>query len=386
MPSGNNESAGGGQQRQHEEHVPELKQCPHCGESSLFWNHRDSTYECLNIKCKARLIVAGMPMKSTQTESRVSEAPHAVQKLRHGIRALAVLLILTAITAIILGASWYLTDNNLSQANALLSNTYGQLDYQRQETSKYLKLSSDYSTRLEQKEQQVNAANLEITQTQTELKQKTQELSAATSQISAVKAELKTAESQYADASLKLKTADTQLLQYSNEIQNKKKELELYKQTYGSVVASGIRPPYQRADIVNQSNATDPSYAQLQAFLLADKTDSKDYVTGVYMCGDYSRDVHNNAERNGIRAGWVAILFQGEEIGHACNVFKTTDRGLVFIDCTGLRAVDYGPSNCDKIVSVKLGKTYVPMSMFPEVFWEVAWGSFGTILDVQIYW
>ncbi|GAH20132.1 unnamed protein product, partial [marine sediment metagenome] len=34
------------------------------------------------------------------------------------------------------------------------------------------------------------------------------------------------------------------------------------------------------------------------------------------------------------------------DAGHACYAFDTTDRGLVYIDCTGLSG-SYGPPNND---------------------------------------
>jgi hypothetical protein len=161
-------------------------------------------------------------------------------------------------------------------------------------------------------------------------------------------------------------------------------ELELYKDTYGSVVSSDVQPPYQDADIINYATASNPTWTQLLDFLRRDRTDEGVYVPGVYMCGDFARNVHNNAERAGIRAAYVAIELGGAN--HALNAFKTTDRGLVFIDCTGLVLWEPGPSNCDKIVDVRLGKRYVPKSLFPESGWSVTWESIGIVHDLEIYW
>jgi len=181
-----------------------------------------------------------------------------------------------------------------------------------------------------------------------------------------------------------LTTAQQELSSAELTISSLESELELYKDTYGSVVSSGVKPPYQGADIVNYETASNPTWAQLLRFLQNDKTDQRAYVPGVYMCGEYARDVHNNAERAGIRAAYVAIELVGAD--HALNAFKTTDRGLVFIDCTGLPAWESGPSNCDKTVDVSLGKRYVPKSLFPESGWSVTWESIGIVHDVKIYW
>jgi len=85
----------------------------------------------------------------------------------------------------------------------------------------------------------------------------------------------------------------------------------------------------------NNPQATDPSWDQLKAFLEEDKTDERDYVLGDFVCGSFAQDVHNNAEKAGIRAAWVAIDLANKPIGHALNAFNTTDRGMVFTDSTG---------------------------------------------------
>jgi hypothetical protein len=90
----------------------------------------------------------------------------------------------------------------------------------------------------------------------------------------------------------------------------------------------------------NNPRATDPSWDQLKAFLIEDKTDERDYVLGDFVCGSFAQDVHNNAEKAGIRAAWVAIDLANKPIGHAINAFNTTDRGMAFTDSTGDTAED----------------------------------------------
>jgi hypothetical protein len=86
----------------------------------------------------------------------------------------------------------------------------------------------------------------------------------------------------------------------------------------------------------NNSGATDVSFAKLKSFIREDVTDEGLYLQGVRDCVDFAEQVHNNAERAGIKAAYVSVHFVGEEIGHALNAFKTTDSGLVYIDCTGM--------------------------------------------------
>jgi hypothetical protein len=204
------------------------------------------------------------------------------------------------------------------------------------------------------------------------------------SQLEVLQIEKEAAETNLEMANNSLVQIQEDLASTQQELTSAESELELYKDTYGSVVESGVQPPFVGADLVNYETANDPTWAQLLNFLRQDRTDSKSYVPGLYMCGDFATDVHNSAERAGIRAAYVAVEFGGTY--HALNAFKTTDRGLVFIDCTGIEASQSGPSNCDKIVDVELGKRYVPKSLFPESGWSTTWRNMGIVGDVQIYW
>ena len=203
-------------------------------------------------------------------------------------------------------------------------------------------------------------------------------------EIGALEMSLEVAENRLARSEEELTSAEQELSSCELGLDSLESELERYKDTWGSVVASDVQPPFQGAEIVSYETASNPTWRQLQDFLLRDKTDQKVYVPGVYMCGDFARDVHNNAELAGIRAAYVAIELPSNY--HALNAFKTTDRGLVFIDCTGLSAWQSGPSNLDKIVDVRLGRSYVPKSLFPESGWSIYWEDVGRILDVQVYW
>lgn len=109
----------------------------------------------------------------------------------------------------------------------------------------------------------------------------------------------------------------------------------------GSMLVGADSEPIE---LINNPNATNPTYAMLVDFINEDPTDE-----GAYMafgsdsrfaflgrtCGDFAEMVHNNAETAGIRAAFVTIDFEGQDVGHALNAFETTDKGLIYIDCTG---------------------------------------------------
>lgn len=103
------------------------------------------------------------------------------------------------------------------------------------------------------------------------------------------------------------------------------------------------------------------------------------------MCADFAEELHNNAESTGIRAAFVAVelgpcSYFPSIGGHALNAFETTDRGLVFIDCTSSNQ----GVNADKIVNVEVGKDYIPISIFPEPGWDDVWFNMGEVLEIEV--
>ncbi|MFA7352951.1 MAG: hypothetical protein WCZ22_05680, partial [Dehalococcoidales bacterium] len=106
--------------------------------------------------------------------------------------------------------------------------------------------------------------------------------------------------------------------------------------------------------LINNKNATNPTYAQLLDFLEIDKTDEypyhyafsplgfyygsaesnldleklKNIIDGIIapsdpnICADFAERLHNNAEKAGIRCGYISLDFD-DGVGHALNVFET---------------------------------------------------------------
>lgn len=102
------------------------------------------------------------------------------------------------------------------------------------------------------------------------------------------------------------------------------------------------------------ANATRPTYQEVIDFIKKDQTDDIQYMDGKFVCADYAETACNNAEKAGIDCGYVSVVFDNGD-RHACNAFNTTDRGMIFIDCTGDGDADEG---YDKIVTVEIGKQY----------------------------
>lgn len=132
--------------------------------------------------------------------------------------------------------------------------------------------------------------------------------------------------------------------------------------------------------LVNQRNASDVTKADVINFILKDNTDKHSY-TSSFQCGDFAEQVHNNAETAGIKCGFVVI----DPINHACNVFNTTDCGLIFIDCTHGYTdgfYDFNRDSWDSIVAMKAGTNYKPEALEGNNKYE----SLGIIDSYYITW
>jgi hypothetical protein len=166
----------------------------------------------------------------------------------------------------------------------------------------------------------------------------------------------------------------------------------------------GVQPPYvtgptgTKIQLVDSDAARDVTWDELMQFVLEDFTDESPYIADLQMCGSFAETLHNNAEAAGIRAAWVSIDIVGQTIGHALNAFVTTDRGLVFVDCTGedtsaVGAVDAEAGACDydKAAYVQVGQPYGLVSIeFAEsasyafyVQYAAAWESY--LADLNTY-
>ena len=128
--------------------------------------------------------------------------------------------------------------------------------------------------------------------------------------------------------------------------------------------------------LINNNSAVNPAYSQLLSFIKEDKTDEQKYIPGKYTCGDFAETVHNNAEKAGYKAGWVTI----EGINHCCNAFQTSDKGTIYIDCTGS---PNGGESWDSSVKLANGIEYQRIPLFIKNFYFY---SMGTVSSYNVYW
>jgi len=151
--------------------------------------------------------------------------------------------------------------------------------------------------------------------------------------------QLTEAHEELAESKRELESMKYELSEAERDLESVSQELELYRKT-GIQVFTNVQPPYSKANtysqirIKNNPDATDPTWEQVRNFLRSDNTDEKLYFDNLYVCGDFAEAVHNNAESAGLKCAVVALHFADDE-SHALNAFNTTDKGLVYVDCTG---------------------------------------------------
>jgi len=180
--------------------------------------------------------------------------------------------------------------------------------------------------------------------------------------------------------------------------------------------------------LINNKNATNPTYYQLVTFLQNDKVDQYPYTytnrtAGLYygtaesrvdlnrikdiidrvaqpsnpdVCADFAERLHNDAEMAGIRCAYVSLEMTGytdplhlgipANGGHACNAFQTTDRGLIYVDATGMSPNIPHPSRPISTVNIAVGQQYIPISLFSEAGWQSASESMGTVTNIFMTW
>jgi hypothetical protein len=141
---------------------------------------------------------------------------------------------------------------------------------------------------------------------------------------------------------------------------------------YGVVYYAGADG--HKITLVHNENATDATYSQVMQFIESDTTDQIPFQKEKFTCGDYAERVQNNAENAGIRCAWVSIDFEHGGNGHACNAFNTTDKGLVFIDCT----------KGDAHVDTQIGQWYAPTPLDPNADYTIE--PLGVVKNYEIYW
>jgi hypothetical protein len=87
--------------------------------------------------------------------------------------------------------------------------------------------------------------------------------------------------------------------------------------------------------ITENRKAVDPSFGKMISFVANLTIPREKYETG-HVCSSFAVELHDQAELAGMRAHIVFIRFTDNAIEpHLIDAFRTTDRGVVYVDVTG---------------------------------------------------
>jgi hypothetical protein len=275
------------------------------------------------------------------------------------------------------GIGFSITFNRINSIQTDLQTAKNTIDEQTRTLNNNQITISDLSSQIEEKDRYSDNLTESLAATKSLLDNATAELSIAANEMDNLEIDI---------SGYKNGLNNTRLqLDYAHD------KLKLFEDTYGDVnsgilpsgsISSGTIKNIRRSfNLKRNPEAVNPSYDQLLSFLRSDKTDQKLYVEGLYTCGNFAEDVFNNAEAKGIRTAIVCINFEDDYAGHALNAFKTTDRGLIFIDCTGDKVrTNY---RMVKKANLKIGDIYECEPVFSSDYYFL---PMGEVNEVIIYW
>lgn len=238
----------------------------------------------------------------------------------------------------------------------------------------------------------------QLTSTQENLTQTQGQLAITNTQLTTTYNQLNLSQSQLTSTCNQLATAQTQLTQTQSQLTDANNKLSAITGLPSPIINIGTYlSGYKMVDgesrdivLIGNPNATNTTYAELITFLLNDNTHEQVYSYPSFVCSNFAEMLYFHAEKAGINAGYVNLELSsyissytsgcGYSAGgfHACNVFNTTDRGLIFIDDTGTEEGDSEQTTVD----VSIGQLYQPISIFSNT----DWCPMGYIQNYNIVW
>lgn len=89
-------------------------------------------------------------------------------------------------------------------------------------------------------------------------------------------------------------------------------------------------PGGREVTLINNEDSHCGTYDEVLDLVETDTTNENQYVLGSYDCGDFSRDLHNVAEKVGIKCTYVVIHFEHQ--AHVLCMFPLDDGSNLFIE------------------------------------------------------
>ncbi|MFA5308289.1 MAG: hypothetical protein WC370_02245 [Dehalococcoidales bacterium] len=265
------------------------------------------------------------------------------------------------------------------------------------------------NTELTSVQNTLSSTQTQLLSTQAQLDSKTTQLDTMLTKLAFAEAQLQPALQELDSLKLELNTtkdslhtSQLELIQLQYNLTTTQQQLTIAQSTLGGLgITLSASMDCSDVVLVDNPNATNPTWAQLKFFLMQDQTENHIYIEGFYDCSQFSKDLHNRAESAGIRAAEVQLWFQGEPIGHALNAFLTTDFGLVYVDCTNpndtiayvkkgeeYRAVELNDININYVRNDSWWRSLVDYYYLPSSHIYNLWGTPAAVItsSIEIYW
>ena len=169
--------------------------------------------------------------------------------------------------------------------------------------------------------------------TSSELELTASNLASAQTMLASVRTELAATQDEIAATQTGLAMTQAELVGTQTELVTTQAQLEGIEDELSEleVEFTDLQTNYDGLMNGHGYNIKDPTYKDMMSFIMEDRTDNKEYIEGEYICEDFTADVCNAAEREGIRCASVSLRYP-DGLGHAIIAFNTIDKGLIYIE------------------------------------------------------
>jgi hypothetical protein len=269
-----------------------------------------------------------------------------MKKLQLVISIVAILLL---VVCGVMTYLWRASANTLNNTKQNLENTSNTL------TQKQSELVAIQQSLEKSKTDLADTTN-KLKETEDILSKQGEELNTSKTNLSSAQDELSVAKTNLTDKSTQLTAALAQAAEANSQKIEAQSQLANYKEIVDGLgmsvnITAQAKLKDTSVNLVDNSNAKNPTLAQLEIFLKNDNSENHVYIEDIYDCSQFSEHLHNAAEAAGIRCFVVHIelinplastyqYFFGNDnkninIKHALNAFMTTDYGLIYINDEG---------------------------------------------------
>jgi hypothetical protein len=225
------------------------------------------------------------------------------------------------------------------------------------------------STQLYSVEAELNSTETQLDSAKTGLAATKGELDATKIELESTMVALATTEIELQATKEGLRSTETELASTSDRLSTTQAELDDRE-----IELSELQINYEGLMTGHGYTIKDPSYNDMLRFLENDDTDEAEYIKGEYECIEFTTDLCNRAEEEGIRCAYVSVRFPGGK-GHAIVAFNTIDKGLIYIE-----------PQYDDLVNIIIGKPFYKCVVPKEGVTYVKPSHDDTIEEVLVAW